>query len=83
VFLLTFGYAFLLALFVADLPYPAFLFPTLMLAFITHATLGVRSTVQRYLPAGRQVGWRSWVDGIFLAVWLGVSAAFIWAVYLR
>ena len=72
-----FGYSFVLPIFLENLPAVPGIFPALVLTFFTHATLGVRSTTLRYHI------WRSWLDWIFLAVWLVASVVFIWFVYLR
>ena len=69
--ILTFGYGFVLPLFVNQLPTVPSIFPVLVLTFFTHATLGVRSTALRYRF------WRSWLDLIFFAVWLIACAAFV------
>lgn len=75
--LLLFGYGFVLPIFVENLPSSSLIFPALVLAFFTHATLGVRSTTHRYRL------WRPWLDGIFLGLWLLACGAFVWFVYLR
>jgi len=66
--ILLFGYSFVLPVFMVDLPTIPLVFPALILVFFTHATLGVRSTTLRYRL------WRSWLDGVLLAV-LGIACA--------
>ena len=75
--LLLFGYGFVLPIFGADVTGLPWLYPALMLAFFTHATLGVRSTTLRYRI------WRNWLDWVFLGLWILAGTAFIWFVYLR
>ena len=73
--LFLFGYGFVLPIFGADVTGLPWLYPALMLAFFTHAALGVRSTTLRYHL------WRSWLDWVFLAVWGIACAVFIKVLY--
>ena len=73
--ILTFGYGFVLPLFVNQLPTVPLIFPVLVLTFFTHAMLGVRSTTRRYRL------WRNWLDWVFLTVWGIACAVFISVFY--
>lgn len=74
--LFLFGYSFVLPIFVRGLPSFPPLFPLLILTFFTHATVGVRSTTQRYHL------WQPWLDWVFLGAWFLASGAFL-LVYLQ
>jgi len=52
------------------------LFPTLMIAFFTHAALGIRSTFLRTRV------WRPWLDIVFLTGWIFSVSTFL-LVYVR
>jgi hypothetical protein len=72
-----FGYSFILPILVDNLPTVPLIFPALILTFFTHAALGVRATFIRYHL------WRSWLDWVFLFLWLMAGGIFVWVVYLR
>lgn len=71
ILLVLFGYSFFLPLLIPSLPSSTLIYPILILTFLTHATLGVRSTTRRYKV------WRPWLDGVFLGLWGIAAVAFL------
>lgn len=75
ILLVLFMWGFVLPFFGITLPGHPALFPTLMITFFTHATLGIRSTTRRYRV------WRPWLDVVFLTGWIFSVSTFL-LVYL-
>ena len=75
ILLVLFLWGFVLPFFGITLAGHPLLFPTLMIAFFTHAVLGLRSTSIRYRI------WKPWLDIVFLTGWIFSVSTFL-LVYL-